>query len=125
MSFPRFRSRKETREASRQASLATGLRVSPSLTQKILAAQNRERKQLLGEMVKVRGLMPLLMNPRNGERWTSIERAVLQEQLRALAHLSPYLVVMVLPGSFVVLPVLAWWLDRRRQNRDGQVTMHD
>jgi hypothetical protein len=91
----------------------------------MLAAQDRERKQLLNEMVKVRGLMPLLMKPRNGERWTSIERAALQEQLRALAYLSPYLVVMVLPGSFVVLPVLAWWLDRRRQNRDGQVTMHD
>jgi len=29
---------------------------------------------------------------------------------------SPYLVVMVMPGSFVVLPALAWWLDRRRQN---------
>ena len=91
----------------------------------MLAAQDRERKQLLSEMVKVRGLMPLLMKPRNGERWTSIERAALQEQLRALAYLSPYLVVMVLPGSFVVLPVLAWWLDRRRQNRGGQATRHD
>jgi hypothetical protein len=24
----------------------------------------------------------------------------------------------VLPGSFAVLPVMAWWLDRRRINRD-------
>jgi uncharacterized Tic20 family protein len=39
--------------------------------------------------------------------------------VRALAHLSPYLVVLVLPGSFIALPVLAWWLDRRRQNRDA------
>jgi hypothetical protein len=29
------------------------------------------------------------------------------------------LVVMALPGSFVALPVLAWWLDRRRQNRSS------
>lgn len=115
----RFRSRDAVKDASRQVSVTTGIRVSPSLMQKILAAQTRERKQLLGEMVKVRGLMPLLMKPRNGERWTSAERIALQEQLRALAYLSPYLVVMVLPGSFVALPVLAWWLDRRRQNRDA------
>lgn len=86
---------------------------------KILAAQNRERKQLLDEMVKVRGLMPLLMKSRNGERWTAAERTALQGQLQALAYLSPYLVVMMLPGSFVALPLLAWWLDRRRQNRSG------
>ena len=83
----------------------------------MLAAQNRERQQLLVEMVKVRGLMPLLMKSRNGERWSASERAVLHGQLRALAHLSPYLVLIALPGSFVALPVLAWWLDRRRQNR--------
>lgn len=86
--------------------------------QRMLAAQNRERRQLLGELIKARGLMPLLMKTRNGQRWTSAERAALQDQLRALAHLSPYLVLMVLPGSFVALPLLAWWLDRRRQTRD-------
>ncbi len=115
----RFKPRDEVKEASRQVSAVTGIRVSPGLMQKILAAQNRERKQLQGEMVKVRGLMPLLMKPRNGQRWTSAERIALQEQLRALAYLSPYLVVMALPGSFVALPVLAWWLDRRRQNRSS------
>lgn len=94
------------------------MRASPSLVQKILAAQNRERKQLLEEMAKVRGFMPLLMKSRNGARWTVAERTALQEQLRALVHLSPYLAVAVLPGSFLALPILAWWLDRRRQNRD-------
>jgi len=86
--------------------------------QRVLAAQKRERDQLLREMVKMRGLMPLLMKPRNGEHWTSVERTELQDQLRAIAHVSPYLVVMVMPGSFAVLPVLAWWLDRRRQDRE-------
>ncbi len=86
----------------------------------MLAAQNRERRQLLGEMAKVRGLIPLLMKSRNGARWSASERADLHTQLRALAHLSPYLVLMVLPGSFVALPVLAWWLDRRRQDRRAQ-----
>jgi hypothetical protein len=114
----RFPRRGDAKKTSRQIAVATGIGVSPGLMQKMLAAQNRERKELLSEMVKVRGLMPLLMKSRNGERWTTSERSALKGQLRALAHLSPYLVVMVLPGSFVALPVLAWWLDRRRQNRD-------
>lgn len=86
----------------------------------MLEAQNRERKHLLAELVKIRGFMPLLMKPRNGLSWTPEERADLQNQLRAMATISPYLVIMVLPGSFAALPVLAWWLDRRRQDRDGR-----
>lgn len=115
----RFRRRGDVEKVNRQTPIATGMRVSPNLMQKMLAAQNRERKQLLEEMTKIRGLMPLLMKTRNGGGWTATERVILQEQLRALTHISPYLVVMVLPGSFVALPMLAWWLDRRRQNRDG------
>lgn len=87
------------------------------MLQPMLAAQKRERDQLLREMTQIRGFMPLLMKSRNGERWTSGDRRDLQQQLRAVAHLSPYLVVMLLPGSFAVLPFLAWWLDRRRQQR--------
>ncbi len=93
------------------------MRTQSGLMRKLLAAQNRERQQLLAEMAKVRGLVPLLMKSRNGANWTPAERAALQGQMRALVHLSPYLVFMVLPGSFVALPILAWWLDRRRQNR--------
>jgi len=72
---------------------------------------------VVAEMVRIHGLMPLLMRHRNGGRWTREERAELHEQMRALAHLSPYLFVLVLPGSFVALPLLAWWLDRRRRHR--------
>lgn len=85
---------------------------------RLLAAQLRERNLVLAEFVKVRGLMPLLMKHRNGGAWTRTERVELQEQLRALAHLSPYLVILALPGSFAFLPVLAWWLDRRRHRRE-------
>jgi hypothetical protein len=31
-----------------------------------------------------------------------------------LSSISPYLLVLALPGSFLMLPALAWWLDRRR-----------
>lgn len=89
------------------------------LVQRMLEAQKRERLQVTAELAKVRGLMPLLMKRRNGGDWSAAERHELLQQLHALAYLSPYLVVMVLPGSFMALPVLAWWLDRRRQNRDS------
>lgn len=84
----------------------------------LLAAQKRERDRILAELVKVKGLMPLLMKPRNGQRWTPRERAELDLRLRAIAHLSPYLALAILPGSFLFLPLLAWWLDRRRLRRD-------
>lgn len=77
----------------------------------------RERKFLLAEMSQVSGLMPILMRRRNKQQWTPEELAKIRTHLRRIAKLSPYLVIIVMPGGFAVLPVLAWWLDRRR-NRD-------
>ena len=79
----------------------------------------REKKHLLGEILQVRGLMPLLMKQRNKGRWTVEDRAELRVHLRRLSNLSPYLVVLALPGSFIMLPALAWWLDRRRTRNRG------
>lgn len=87
------------------------------LWQRMLEAQQRERAQLVAELSQIRGFMPLLMKRRNGERWSRAERQALMAQLRAMMHLSPYLVVLALPGSFALLPLLAWWLDRRRLRR--------
>lgn len=111
-------SREAVRETARQQPLAAELGTPPLLLQRMFEAQQRERRQITAELVKVKGLMPLLMKRRNGVRWSPGERRELLQQLRALAHLSPYLVVLVLPGSFLALPALAWWLDRRRQYRD-------
>jgi hypothetical protein len=82
--------------------------------------QTRERKFLLGEIVQVKGLMPLLMKPRNKQRWSAEDKAELRAHLIRLSHISPYIAVMILPGSFVMLPVLAWWLDRRRKGAPEQ-----
>ena len=79
--------------------------------------QERERKRILAEAVQIKGLMPLLMKHRNGQRWTKEERVELRAHLRHLSDLSPYLVLVVLPGAPLTLPLLAWWLDRRRQHR--------
>ena len=65
----------------------------------------------------MRGLMPLLMKSRNGGQWTPAERAQLLHHLRRLTHLSPYLLFLLLPGSALMLPLYAWWLDRRRLRR--------
>lgn len=80
---------------------------------------DREKQYLLAEILQVKGLMPLLMKQRNRQRWTAEDKAELRIHLRRLSNLSPYLVVLALPGSFVLLPALAWWLDRRR-NRGGR-----
>lgn len=97
-----------------------------AIWRKMLAAQQRERQHILAATTRIKGLMPLLMKRRNGSRWSVAERAELHEQLRALGHLSPYLVVLTLPGSFVLLPVLAWWLDRRRIPRQAAAsTAHE
>lgn len=90
---------------------------SPGWLRRLLSSQRREARRVLVELMATRGLMPLLMKARNGESWTAEERRVLIEHLRRLAHLSPYLIALLLPGSVVLLPIYAWWLDRRRLSR--------
>lgn len=74
----------------------------------------REKQFLLAEILQVRGLMPLLMKPRNKQRWTIEDKAELVVHLKRLSKISPYLVVLMMPGGLLMLPALAWWLDRRR-----------
>jgi hypothetical protein len=66
-------------------------------------------------MVQVRELMPLLMKRRNRQPWSDDDRQELRLHLRRLRDVSPYIAMVVLPGGFAMLPVLAWWLDRRRR----------
>ena len=79
----------------------------------------REKKHVLNQILQVKGLMPLLMKPRNKQRWTPEDRAELRAHLRRLSNISSYLVVLAMPGSFLMLPALAWWLDRRRNRPDS------
>lgn len=74
----------------------------------------RERERLRVELCGMDGLLPLIMKERNGAPWTPEERTRLFHHLRQVASLSPYLIVLLAPGSMMLLPGLAWWLDRRR-----------
>lgn len=79
--------------------------------------QKREARYVVTELLAVRGLMPLLMKSRNGGNWSPEEKAELIAQLRRLSRLSPYLLFLLVPGSALLLPIYAWWLDRRRDAR--------
>lgn len=91
--------------------------VLPAWWRQLLSSQRREVRRVLTELMATRGMMPLLMKARNGGQWTTEERAEIIVHLRRMAHLSPYLIALILPGSVVVLPLYAWWLDRRRIRR--------
>lgn len=91
--------------------------VLPAWWRQILSTQRREARRVLAELVETRGIMPLLMKARNGEGWTLAEKEALLGHLRRMAHLSPYLIGLLLPGSVLLLPIYAWWLDRRRLRR--------
>ena len=89
----------------------------PSPIQRAFELAERERKFILSELVQVKGLMPVLMKRRNKQQWTPEDIAEIRAHLQRLSKLSPYLVILVMPGGFAVLPILAWWLDRRRNRR--------
>ena len=92
---------------------------SLSTFRRVRELTDREKKYLLGEILEIKGLMPLLMKQRNQQRWTVEDKAELRSHLRRLSNISPYLIVLALPGSFILLPALAWWLDRRRNRTPG------
>lgn len=90
---------------------------APGLISRAWASQRSQARVLVSDLVRMRGLMPLLMKHRNGGVWTPGERAELLVQLRILSRVSPYLLLLLLPGSALLLPAYAWWLDRRRKPR--------
>ena len=92
----------------------TGLRGFFSAAWKL---QERERARIREEIAQVPGLMALLMLPRNGQKWTKDERQDLRGKLRRLPRLGLYLITAAVPGTIVTLPLLAWWLDRRKRKR--------
>lgn len=85
------------------------------------AMQEIQRRHIYSELAHANGLLHVLMKRRNGIQWNAEERDALR---RGLARLSPYLIPLLMPGGFLMLPAVAWWLDRRRKKRDGIVAEH-
>lgn len=75
------------------------------------------KRLYLEQIVQVNGLMALLMKQRNGAAWTGEERRQLLAVLRGMAISIPLLAVFSLPGGSILLPALAWFLDRRKSRQ--------
>jgi hypothetical protein len=75
------------------------------------------KKMMLDQVTNVEGLMRLLMKERNGVPWTREDKIQLRSHLRTLGASLPALLVFSLPGGALLLPPLAWFLDRRKKKR--------
>ena len=82
-----------------------------------LAGNSRERLRFRDELAMMKGAWPLLMKQRRGGKWTPEDKQRLKEMVRSASSVSPYLFIWALPGSVLLLPFLAWYLDTRRKHR--------
>ena len=82
-----------------------------------LAGSQREQRRFRDELMLIKGAWPLLMKQRNGGKWTPEDKQKLKTMVRAASSVSPYLFIWAIPGSMVLLPFLAWYLDRRQRRR--------
>lgn len=82
-----------------------------------LAGNSREKSRLRDELALMKGAWPLLMKQRNGGKWTPDEKERLKAMVRSASSVSPYLFIWAIPGSVLLLPLLAWFLDRQRKQR--------
>jgi hypothetical protein len=94
--------------------------VEDGAVSRMVDAQKEQARAFVADVVRMRGLMPLLMKNRNGGTWTVEEKSELLVQLRILSRISPYLLFLLLPGSALLLPAYAWWLDRRKKPRKSR-----
>ena len=82
-----------------------------------LAGNSREKRRLRDELAMMKGAWPLLMKQRNGGTWSMADKARLKSMVRSASSVSPYLFIWAVPGSMLLLPLLAWFLDRQRKQR--------
>ncbi len=83
----------------------------------MVASNTREKRRFSSELVHMRGAWPLLMKQRNGGKWTPDEKTKLKTMVRSASNVSPYLFIWAIPGSMLLLPFLAWFLDKRRKHK--------
>lgn len=77
-----------------------------------------QKEFLLQEGRRMNGFMKLIMKERNtGVKLTRQERSDLRDHCRHMAGYVPVLVIFALPFGFLMLPILAEVLERRREFR--------
>ena len=54
---------------------------------------------------------------RNYQKWTPQDKRELRLHLKRLSRVSAYIALLIMPGGFAMLPIIAWWLDRRSSRR--------
>ena len=77
----------------------------------------RSKALMVAEIASVKGMLELLFKRRNGAAWTHDEKAALRAHLASLGRRAPLLGVVALPGGTLLLPLIAYWLDRRKARR--------
>ena len=101
----------------RQQRMRRRMQRTPEWLGAFLAGNSREKTRFKREMATIRGSVVWLVRQRRQGQWTSQERAHLREMMRTASSVSPYLVIWVVPGSLLLLPFLAWFIDHRRKGR--------
>ena len=87
-----------------------------------LAGNSREKSRLRREMATMKGSVTWLVQQRRQGTWTAQERAYLRDVMRSASSVSPYLFIWVIPGSMLLLPFLAWFLDQQRKRRERKLS---
>ena len=95
----------------------TKMKKAPEWFCSFMASNKREKRRFSDELVHIKGAWPLLMKQRNGGTWTPEEKTKLKTMVRSASSVSPYLFIWAVPGSMLMLPFLAWFLDKRRKNK--------
>ena len=85
-----------------------------------LAGNSREKSRLRREMATMKGSVVWLVQQRRQGHWTADERAHLRDVMRSASSVSPYLFIWVIPGSMLLLPLMAWFLDWQRKRRQSR-----
>jgi hypothetical protein len=93
-----------------------------SIWQKIISYLDnlfkRYKDIIYTEGQRMRGFLVLLMKRRNtGIPWSKEEKQEIRNHLRHISKVVPLLIIFLLPGGTILLPVLAFFLDRRRNKR--------
>lgn len=98
-----------------QRHMARRMEQAPEWFCAFLAGNSREKTRFKREIATIRGSVVWLARQRRQGQWTAHEREHLRAVMRTASSVSPYLLIWVVPGSMLLLPFLAWFIDHRRK----------